>query len=243
VSALASTVVVTGGSRGIGLEITRVLLDRGHHVVVVARRTTEEYEALRSRRGRYAEFWKADLCQRDDLYAVARRIRGFRTLYGLVNNAGVASTGLHLGLPRSEMDAMMSVNVMAPMVLSQAAVKAMMQARVGRIVTISSVCAQRPYRGLAVYSATKAALEGFSRVLAAESGAWGITVNCVAPGFVDTAMSEGVGLETKNRIRRRAFLPREVSTMDVAEVVAFLLSAKSAGITAEVLRVDAGAAA
>ncbi|GGT54044.1 3-oxoacyl-ACP reductase [Streptomyces kurssanovii] len=237
------TVVVTGGTRGIGLEIGRVLLQDGYDVIAVARNLTDEYEALSAHHGARAEFMAADLSSREGVDSVARRIRSCTGLYGLVNNAAVAFSGLHAGLPRAEMESMLAVNLTAPMVLSQAAVKAMMRARTGRIVTISSICAQRPYRGLGVYSATKAALEGFTRVLAAEAGPWGVTANCVAPGFIDTAMSEGLDEVARGRIRRRSMLPHETSTGDAAASVSFLMSPAAGAITAEVLRVDAGAAA
>ena len=237
------TVFVTGGSRGIGLEISRALLRDGYDVVCVARKVTDDYEELRSLHGTRADFMAADLGSRADLDAVARRIRTCPGMYGLVNNAGVAITGLHTSLPRDAMEQMLSVNLMAPMVLSQAAVKAMIRARTGRIVTIGSVGAQRPYRGLSAYAATKAALEGFTRVLAAEAGAWGITANCVAPGFVDTAMSAGLDEETRRRVQRRSMLPHETLPRDVAETVSFLMSPAAGSLTAEVLRVDGGAAA
>ncbi|MCX0246595.1 SDR family NAD(P)-dependent oxidoreductase [Streptomyces drozdowiczii] len=236
-------VVVTGGTRGIGLEIGRLLLQEGYGVIAVARNPTDEYEELRSLHGSRAEFMAADLGSPEGVDAVARRIRSCTGLYGMVNNAAVALSGLHVGLPRAGMESMLAVNLLAPMVLSQAAVKAMMRARTGRIVTVSSICAQRPYRGLGVYSATKAALEGFTRVLAAEAGPWGITANCVSPGFIDTAMSEGLDEVARGRIRRRAMLAHETSAGDAAAAVSFLLSSAAGAITAEVLRVDAGAAA
>jgi 3-oxoacyl-[acyl-carrier protein] reductase len=237
------TVVVTGASRGIGLEVSRVLLEENYGVVGVARKQTPEYADLRACHGPRAGFLEADLGSREGVDSVARHLRSCEHLYGLVNNAGVAMTGLHVTLPRAQMEAMIAVNLIAPMALSQAAVKGMSRARTGRVVTIGSICSQRPYRGLSVYSATKAALEGFTRVLAAEAGAWGITVNCVSPGFIDTAMSAELDEGTRGRIRRRAMLARETTTRDVAAAVSYLLSPAAGAITAEILRVDAGAAA
>lgn len=237
------TVFVTGASRGIGLQVSRALLKEGYDIVAVARKETEEYAELRSAYGHSADFLPADLGRKEDLDFVARSIRSCRSMYGLVNNAGVAPSGLHVSLPGADMEDTVSVNLMAPMVLSQAAVKAMSRSRAGRIVTISSICAQRPYRGLGVYTATKAALEGFTRVLAAEVGAWGITANCVAPGFIGTAMNADLSETTQNRIQRRAMLPENTTAEDIASAVSFLLSPAASAVTAEVLRVDAGAAA
>lgn len=237
------TVFVTGGTRGIGLEVCRALLRDGYDVICVARTTTDDYEELRSQDEGRATFLAADLAAREGLNAVARAIRTQPDMYGLVNNAGVAISGLLTGLPRDAMEQMLSLNLMAPMVLSQAAIKAMIQAQTGRIVTIGSVCAQRPYRGLSAYAATKAALEGFTRVLAAEAGAWGITANCVAPGFVDTAMTAVLDDAKREHVRGRSMLPTGATPIDIAEAVAFLMSPAAGSVTAEVIRVDGGSAA
>jgi 3-oxoacyl-[acyl-carrier protein] reductase len=119
----------------------------------------------------------------------------------------------------------------------------MIRARQGRIVNISSICTHRTYRGLGGYTASKAALEGFSKVLAAEVGPWGITVNCVAPGFIPTDMNADLPDDVRSRITRRAALPREVAAMDVANVVSFLFTEAAEELTAQVIRVDAGATA
>lgn len=240
---LGRTVFVTGASRGIGLEISEALLRAGNDVVGVARQKTSEYAGLQVEYGPHADFLEADLGSCEGVGAVAEQMRSCASLYALVNNAAIATSGLHVGLPRVDMESMLALNLIAPMVLSQAAVKSMSRRRTGRIVNISSVCAHRPYRGLGVYTATKAGIEGFTRVFAAEVGAWGITVNCVAPGFVDTKMSATIDEEARKSIQRRSMLSDQVTVANVASVVMFLLSPSAAAVTAEVIRVDGGAAA
>ena len=234
------TVLVTGGSRGLGLAICRQLLAAGYQLVVVSRRTSRALDELVASAGGRVRFLAADLSSTAGLDEICGWLRACDTLHGLVNNAAVASAGLHATMARHRMADMVAVNLWAPLLLSQAAARAMRR-RGGRIVNVSSVCAHASHRGLAAYTATKTALEGFSRVLAAEVGAWGVTVNCVAPGFLDTAMTADIPADLRTRIRRRVVLPAPPTGADVAAAVEFLLSATAGAITAEVIRVDAGA--
>jgi 3-oxoacyl-[acyl-carrier protein] reductase len=236
-------VYVTGGSRGIGLAIVRVLVQRGYSVVTVARSTTPELDELSEQSEGAVTFISADLASREGRETVAVSLRNCSGLYGLVNNAGIAASGLHVTLRQDSIARVWAVNVEAPLLLCKAAVKSMSRAREGRVVNISSICAHRTFRGLGVYTASKAALEGFSKVLAAEVGPWGITVNCVAPGFIPTDMNASLPDDIRDRIKRRGALPREVAAADVANVVSFLLTSAAEEVTAQVIRVDAGATA
>ncbi|GAA4838572.1 SDR family oxidoreductase [Kitasatospora terrestris] len=237
------TVFVTGGSRGIGLAIVEGLLQDGFKVVVIARTRTAEFDGLTAAHPGRVEFLPADLGSRAGQDAAARALRACPTLFGLVNNAGLAVSGLHVGIARDEMVRAWALNVEAPMQLSQAAVKAMYRSRSGRIINISSISAHKSYRGLGVYTATKSALEGFARVLALEVGGWGITVNTVAPGFIETEMNADLPAEVMDRIRRRNPLSRKPAGADVADAVRYLLGPGGDVVTAQVLKVDAGATA
>lgn len=236
-------VYVTGGSRGIGLAIVDTLAQTGYAVVVIARSSTPELHDLCAHSGGSISFISADLATKEGRNDVAASLRSCRDLYALVNNAAIAPSGLHVTLSEEKIARMWAVNVDAPFALCKAAVKAMSRARNGRIVNISSVCAHRSYRGLSAYTASKAAIEGFSKVLAAEVGPWGVTVNCVAPGFIPTDMNSELPDSIRHRILRRGALARELAAADVAGTVEFFLSPAAALVTAQVIRVDGGATA
>jgi 3-oxoacyl-[acyl-carrier protein] reductase len=161
-------------------------------------------------------------------------------IYGLVNNAGLGTSGV-LGVMRDQdVEALIRLNVLSPVLLTKYVVRSMMAERSGRVVNISSVVAATGYSGLSVYSATKAALAGFTRSLAREVGQLDVTVNAIAPGFVDTDMTQELGAGAREQIARRSALRRLVEPADVAKAVEFLLGDGARNITGTVLTVDAG---
>ena len=140
----------------------------------------------------------------------------------------------------SDIEALVRLNVLSPVILTKYIVRHMMADGEGRIVNISSIIASTGYNGLSVYGATKAAATGVTRSLAREVGKVGITVNAIAPGFIDTELTHGLGGEGRDRIAKRSALRRMPETADVAATVAFLLSDAARNITGTVLTVDAG---
>jgi 3-oxoacyl-[acyl-carrier protein] reductase len=161
-------------------------------------------------------------------------------LYALVNNAGVSMDG-NLALSNvHQIEQVVRLNTISPIVLTRYVVRSMMAGGGGRIVNISSVTAFTGYAGLSVYAATKASLVGFTRSLAREVGRIGVTVNAVAPGFVDTDMTKSLTTEQRQKIERRSALHRLVDVEDVANAVEFLLSDRAKNITGTVMTVDAG---
>jgi 3-oxoacyl-[acyl-carrier protein] reductase len=139
-----------------------------------------------------------------------------------------------------QIEALVHLNTVAPIVLSRYAVRSMMVERAGRIVNVASIVASTGYSGLSVYAATKASMIGFTRSLAREVGQLGITVNAVAPGFLDTEMTQEMSEEQRAKIARRSALQRLPEAVDVATAVEFLLSDKARNITGVTLTVDAG---
>ncbi|MGB9145332.1 MAG: SDR family oxidoreductase [Acidobacteriaceae bacterium] len=241
-------VLVTGASRGLGLGIASRLLASGYCVLAVARTESKELADLRAQTesaGQNAlSFRSFDLSHIDEIPALVSELRKeFGPIYGLVNCAGISFDGSLAMMPTAQIEQMVQVNLVSPMVLTKAVVRGMMSDGAGRIVSIASITAFTGYSGLAVYGATKSALTGFSRSLAREVGRMGVNVNCVAPGFIDTQMTLGLEGEQRERIVRRSALRRLADVNDVASAVEFLLSDGAKNITGTVITVDAGSTA
>jgi 3-oxoacyl-[acyl-carrier protein] reductase len=245
---MAGKVIVTGGSRGLGLGIIRRLLDDGYDTIAIARRMNDELAATletadRARPGslRFVPFDLADVAEIPALVKCVRRDAG--PIHGLVNNAA-AGTPAILGLmPTAEIERLIRLNTLSPIVLTKYVVRHMMADGGGRVVNVASIVALTGYSGLSVYSATKAALIGFTRSLAREAGRCRVTVNAVAPGFLDTEMTAGMDEGHRARVARRSALRRLPRVEDVAQAVEFLLSARADCITGTVMTVDAGSTA
>jgi 3-oxoacyl-[acyl-carrier protein] reductase len=241
-------VLVTGASRGLGLGIARKLAASGYCVIAVARKTSKDLtaaiaEAKRGKKGAL-HFVAFDLGKTGEIPELLRKLRQeFGPFYGLVNNAAVGFDGVLATMHNSQIEELVRVNTLSPIVLTKYAVRSMMSERAGRIVNVASIIGFTGYSGLSVYAATKASMLGFTRSLAREVGRLGITVNAVAPGFLDTDMTHGMGDEQRRQVTRRSALRRLVSVDDVAETVAFLLSDKARNMTGTVLTVDAGSTA
>jgi 3-oxoacyl-[acyl-carrier protein] reductase len=235
-------IVLTGGSRGLGLGIAKRLVASGFQVVAIARRPTEELDAAIRESGGALHFRPFDLADTAGIAALVPAIRKeVGPLYGLVNNAAIGTSGVLASMRVSEIERTVQLNTISPLVLTKHVIRAMMvNSGGGRIVNISSIVSATGFSGLAVYGATKAALVGLTKSLAREVGPLGITVNAVAPGFVDTAMTEGLEDAQREQITRRSPLKRLAEIDDVANAVAFLVSDEARNITGTVLTVDAG---
>jgi 3-oxoacyl-[acyl-carrier protein] reductase len=231
-------VLVTGGTRGIGLAIARALVNAGYRVVVIARNPGSAIADAGPDRW---SFVAGDLAKSDTLFRLAAMLREqFGPIYGLVNNAGIGPSGILATMPDSEIAQIIQTNVTAPITLTKYLVRSMMSARQGRVVNISSIVGSTGYSGLSAYSASKAAIEGFTRALAREVGSLGITVNAVAPGFVDTEMTHGLTEKHRLQIAKRNALKRMTTVGDIADAVTFLMGDQAANITGTVMTVDAG---
>src|SRR3569833_2505696 len=216
-------VLVTGGSRGIGLAFVCRLVGVGFDVIAVARRESGELRAGIAEFGASSgsiSFRACDLSDTDAIPAFVKSLRDeFGPLFGLVNNAGLGTEGLLATMHNSEIEALVRLNVLSPMILTKYVVRHMMAAGEGRIINISSIIASTGYNGLSVYGATKAAATGFTRSLAREVGKLGITVNAIAPGFIDTELTHNLSEEGRKRIAGRSALRRLPETDDVARMV------------------------
>jgi 3-oxoacyl-[acyl-carrier protein] reductase len=238
-------VIVTGASRGLGLAITTALAASGHRVLAVARAQSEPLRALTSAVAQQGtgevQFYPFDLLDTPAIGAFVSHLRQQAgPLFGLVNNAGIGTPGVLALMREEEIETLIRLNTLAPIVLTKYVVRSMMSERAGRIVNVSSIVGATGYHALSVYSATKASLLGFTRSLAREVGQLGITVNAVAPGFVTTEMTRELGGVQREQIIRRSALRRLAEPEDVAATVDFLLSDKARNITGTTLTVDAG---
>lgn len=238
-------VLITGATRGLGLEIARVCVGRGYQVIGVARTPTDGFAELCQRRDEgAATFVRFDLGQASGSHELIRRVvTDHGPLYGLVNNAAAGRDGVLATMHESEIEALLHLNVLSMILLTKYACRSMLLGGAGRIVNVASVAAFTGFSGMSVYAATKAAVCGFTRSLARELGRAAITVNAVAPGYMETDMTSAVGTAQLDAIRRRTPRGTLVTTREAAAAVGFLLGDEASGITGTIIPVDAGATA
>jgi 3-oxoacyl-[acyl-carrier protein] reductase len=213
----------------------------GYDVIALARSKGEALDqAIAASDGRI-RFQAFDLSDIDAIPEMVRALKGDHgPLWGLVNNAGMSLDGLLPNIHNSQIEAIMRLNVTSPIVLTKYVVRGMMTGKGGRILNLSSVIGSTGYLGLSVYGATKAALIGFTKSLAREVGRQQVTVNAIAPGFIETELTAGLGEEGKAQVRRRSALRRLADADDVAAMAEFLMGDGGKNITGAVLTVDAG---
>ena len=237
-------VIVTGASKGLGLAICQQAAGQGYGVIAIARQLSEPFKALQQTYPDLVNFHTADLSDLDKLSELCKQlIKQYGRPYGLINNAAAGHDGVLATMPNSAIDHLMRLNIQAPILLSKYLVRSMLLNRKGRIVNISSIIAKTGFNGLSVYAASKAALEGFSHSLAREVGKAGITVNCVAPGYMQTDMTSSLQGEKLESVKRRSPLGKLATVDDAASMVMYLLSEQASAITGTVMTVDAGSTA
>jgi 3-oxoacyl-[acyl-carrier protein] reductase len=241
-------VLISGGSRGVGLGVARRLASAGYQVIAVARTESPALvEAMAQARAAGVGaigFVAFDLSLIEAIPELIRKVRAeFGPLYGLVNNAALGTDGLLANMHVSQIEALIRLNTLSPIVLTKHAVRGMMAKGEGRVVNISSIIASTGYSGLSVYGATKASMVGFTKSLAREVGRLGITVNAVAPGFLETELTAGMDEDQRAQVARRAALRRLAEVEDVAGAVEYLMGDGARNVTGTVLTVDAGATA
>lgn len=234
--------LVTGASGGIGGAVASALHAQGA-TVALAGRNRAALEERASELGDRAHVLTADLADpgaADALVLAAAEAMGGIDI--LVNNAGLARDGLFVRAKDEDWQTVLDVNLTAGFRLARAALRGMMRARWGRIVAITSIVGQTGNPGQANYAASKAGMTGMTKALAAEVAARNITVNCVAPGFIDTAMTQGLGDEQTARLAERIPAGRLGAPDDVACCVVFLASDEAAYITGQTISVNGGMA-
>jgi 3-oxoacyl-[acyl-carrier protein] reductase len=232
--------LVTGASGGIGAAIARALHGAGATVGLSGTRV-DALEALAAELGARAHVLPADLSDAAGAEALVKAaVEAMGSVDILVNNAGITRDGLMMRMSDADFDAVIAVNLAAVFRLSRAVLRGMMKARWGRIVSITSVVGQAGNPGQANYAAAKAGVAGMSRSLAQEVASRGITVNCVAPGLIATAMTEKLNDEQRTAILRDVPAGRMGTPEEVAAAVLYLASPEAAYVTGATLAVNGG---
>ena len=235
------TALVTGASGGIGGAIARQLHGQGAHVVLTGRRQ-DALEALAAELGERVAVQPADLALPGAAEGLIEAVESGGGLDILVNNAGLTRDNLALRLKDDDWQAVLDVNLSAGFRLIRSSLRGMMKRRFGRIVSITSVVAVTGNPGQANYAAAKAGLIGMSKALAAEVASRGITVNCVAPGMIETAMTDALGEAQRQQLLGRIPAGHLGSGADVAAAVAYLASIEAAYVTGQTVHVNGGMA-
>jgi 3-oxoacyl-[acyl-carrier protein] reductase len=237
------TALVTGASRGIGKACAIALAAAGCRVALAARSLENLEETTASMRASGSETFpvEMDLSNRDSVVnSISRTTKEFGRIDILVNNAGVTKDGLAMRMKPADWDVVLQTNLTGPFYAIQQVLPGMMRERWGRIVNISSVVGEMGNPGQANYVASKAGLIGLTKSLAREVGSRNITVNAVAPGFIETGMTQGLTLELKQKMIDQTPLGRIGSPEEVAAAVKFLASDEASFITGHVLDVNGG---
>lgn len=237
-------VIVTGGGRGLGAAIIADLLANGYTVATCSRTKSELIERWESEAaGRF--FWAAtrigDVQEEERFVAQVREWLNQRLLWGLINNAGIAGEGILATYPNVNIEEIMQVNLLGAIRVARLVLRIMIsQNKPGRIINISSIIGSRGYTGLSAYAASKAGMDGLTRSLAREVGRRGVTVNSIAPGYLETEMSANLEQNQRQQIVRRTPMARLGTTADVTPLVRFLLSEEARFITGQTVIVDGG---
>lgn len=234
--------LVTGGSRGIGAGIAQHLAGMGASVALTyTSRGAEAETVLGSLKGEGHMVVQMDVGNSESVQAAVEQVlERFGKIDGLVNNAGITRDQLVLRMKEEDFDAVLQTNLRGTYLCTKAVLKSMLKARSGSIVNISSVIGQMGNPGQSNYAASKAGIEGFSRAIALEVASRGIRVNCVAPGFIVTEMTDALDDKQKEAIQNRIPLARLGTVTDVAAATGFLLSDLATYITGQVLQVNGG---
>jgi len=242
-SETSKVILISGGSRGLGCAIAKDLLQAGHRVATFSRSSTDfvQEQTQADPDGNRFVWRSLDGCDFDGVRQFVREIEErFGPIEVLINNAGVGVDGMLSTMRDDDVHLGVSLNLEAALQLTRTCLKSMLREQSGCIINVTSVNGIRGFSGVSVYSATKAALDGLTRSLAREVGPMGIRVNAIAPGYFESAMTEGLTERQKAWIVRQTALRRLGETEDMLGVVRFLMSNEAAFITGQTMVVDGG---
>lgn len=234
--------LVTGAGRGIGKAVACGLAELGAEVLLVARSEDQLKDVLADieKSGGKAKIQAADLMSEEQVEAVSKAFSAMENPTILVNNAGITKDTLIMRMKTEQWDDVLNLNLRSAFLLAKSVIKPMMKARYGRIINMTSVIGIRGNAGQSNYAASKAGLIGFTKSLARELGPRNITVNAVAPGYIETEMTDSLPEKVKEGILQQVPLGRMGQPKDIARAVCFLAHPQSDYITGQVLNVDGG---
>lgn len=237
-------VIITGATKGLGLALSVESLKNGYRVVGISRSNTIEFRQLMKDSPDSINFHKFDFFETENISSLAKKlVKEHGRPYALINNAALGHDGVLATMHEKDISALIKVNVEAPILLTKYLSRTMLLNRVGRIINVGSIIGSTGFNGLSVYGASKSALGGFTKSLSRELGKANITVNTLAPGYMETPMTAGLQGEKLNSIKRRSALGRLASVEDAAKAAVFLLSESANSITGTTITVDAGSTA
>lgn len=238
------SVLVTGGSRGIGKEVAIQYAEHGYHVIVNYISNQTDVEGLKkefNEKGIESLIVKADVSKEEEVeFLVKQAIEKFEKIDVLVNNAGITRDNLLMRMTKEEFDKVIEINLKGTFLVTKAVSKYMMKKREGSIINLSSVVGVAGNAGQCNYSASKAGIIGFTKSIAKELASRNIRANAVAPGFIATDMTSVLSDAVKENINNQIPLKRMGTAKEVAELIYFLGSEKSSYITGQVINVDGG---
>lgn len=237
-------VIITGASRGIGKRITEIFASHGANIAFTYRSSDGKAKALENELSVYgckAKGYKSDASDFDAAQQLVIDVMSdFGSIDVLVNNAGITKDGLIMRMSEEDFDSVMRINMKSVFNMTKAVLRPMLKARAGSIINMSSVVGVKGNAGQANYSASKAAINGFTKSTALELGSRNIRCNSIAPGFIETEMTEALEEETVKEWREKIPLKRGGTTEDIANATLFLASDLSAYVTGQVINVCGG---
>ncbi len=237
-------IIITGCAKGLGLETSRLLVKADYRVIGISRTLSKDFEKLKNSNSKKVYFYQFDFSNVKEISALIKKITKERgRIYGLVNNAALGHDGILSTMHETDIAELIKVNIEAPIILTKYVSRSMLLNGSGRIVNVGSIIGTTGFNGLSVYGASKSALEGFTKSLARELGKSQITVNTLAPGYMETNMTMDLQGEKLEKIKRRSCLGRLANVQDAASMIIYLISDSGSGITGATFTVDAGSTA
>lgn len=230
-------VILSGASGGLGIEIATALLNEGYFVYLLCNKNKAKLNELLIQFPNATQVYELDFAQNPDFSALANSIG---KVDAIVHALGVSSAGMSWKIPSEEWNRVMNLNLTVPFQLSQAFIPQMRQQNFGRIIFFSSIVAQKGFAGTAAYAASKSALIGLSRTMSVELANAGITVNCIAPGYMNKGMIEEVSDDFLSSILELIPSKKLGDASNIAHTVSFLLNEKASYITGQIINVNGG---